>query len=165
MSTCAIAVALVLRSLPGADSQEVPTIAEAIARVAPSPERAALLVAIGYRESGFMPRIQLGDCRTFVRNGQRIGECDGGLSRSYWQIHKFSRAPEWPELLGLAPETVRLAARVADRKLAGGLQVCRSTAGAAGYFARGSCTWPGGVRRGALADQLRPRLTACSGAA
>jgi hypothetical protein len=154
MTPCALALATVIRSMPGADSAHVPTIADAIATVAPTPERAALLVAIGYRESGFMPRIQAGDCRKF--------ECDRGLSRSFWQIHKFSRAPEWHDLLGLEPPTIKLAARVADRKLRSGLQVCKTTAGAASYFARGDCRWPGGVRRGALADSLRPRLSACA---
>lgn len=162
MSPCAAAIALAINALPGAASEHVPVTARAIELAAPTPRRAALLVAIGYHESRFLPRIQAGDCRTYTRRGQKIQECDAGRARSYFQMQHTALAPEWPELLGLDAPTVKLAARVADRILARGLRSCKTEAGAASYYATGRCTWPGGVRRGAMAKRILPKLEACT---
>lgn len=161
MTPCTAAIIAVIDSLPGAASEHVPVTARAIELAAETPQQAALLVSVGYHESRFLPRIQAGDCRVYTWRGQKIQECDAGRSRSYFQMQRIAMVPEWPELLGLEPETVERAARAADRILERGLRACKTDAGASSYFATGRCTWVGGVRRGALAKLIRPKLEAC----
>lgn len=151
----------VLLSLPGVDPAYADTTAHAIATAAPTPERAALLISVGYHESKFMPRIGRGECLTYTgRGGVVFRECDAGRARGFWQVQRTSLAPEFDRLLGLDVETVTLAAVVADRILQRGRRACRTTEGSVSYFARGNCRiWPGAKRRALLAESIERRLT------
>lgn len=170
LSPCAAAVATVIGTLPGAETEHVPVTAEAIALAAPTPRRAALLIAIGYSESRFLPRIQAGDCRSFVVRGRWQAECDGEKqgreivfkARTYWQMHELGPAiPVWNELLGLGEPNVQLAARIASRTIGRCLNLCKTDAGAASCYGTSHCAWRGGIKRGALAARLAPKLEAC----
>lgn len=170
MTPCAAAIAIAINALPGASSEHVTTTAEAISIVAPTPRRASLLVAIGYSESRFLPRIQAGDCKSYKVRGQMQHECDaekqkdGTLlftSLSYFQMKRTSLVPEWPNIIGLDLEDVTRATRAADRILARGMRMCKTDAGAASYYALGHCRWPGGQKRALLAEKIRNKLSAC----
>jgi hypothetical protein len=169
-SACAAAIVVVIDSLPGASTEHVPVTAHAIELATSSPRQAALLTAIGYSESRFLPRIQAGECKSYRKNGRWEHECDGVLkdgviiyrARSYFQHLELGAArPVWGEMIGLEPVNVETAARVAGKTLERCLNLCKTDAGAASCYARGSCTWVGGYRRGLLAERIRPKLEAC----
>lgn len=161
LTPCAAAIAAAISALPGADSDHVPEIARAIERAAPTRPRAARLIAIGYSESRFLPRIQAGDCRRYKVRGQFFHECDAGRARSFWQMQATAMVPEWPVLLGLEPQTIEVAARAADRILQRGMRSCKTEEGAANFYARGNCRWSGGKKRALLAERIRARLSSC----
>lgn len=91
-------------------------------------ELAALLVEVGYHESGFRRRIQAGQCRAdecdAVRRGGRTVR---HLARSMWQLHVSPRIPGYPgdvpreawlACTGTEYEHVLTAAQAAARVLA-----------------------------------------------
>ena len=164
--TAALLVALnALSSRPEGWDEHAPRIAEAIAASTRTPREAAIVFALGRYESNFLPRIQEGDCRCFVVRGQKQCECDWDrkkkvfAARGFWQLHPW--VPEWENLLGLEPETIELGARVVSRMVRRGLRVCHTTEGAIGYFACGSCGWPGGAARARYAREVEARLGSC----
>lgn len=81
---------------------------------------AALLIAIGDAETHWSLRVWRNDCRV------RIGECDRGLARSFWQTHRssFVTAEQW-ETMGTPTEAGTLAAaQVAASLLQYGIHMC-----------------------------------------
>lgn len=163
LSACGRAIATAIDKLPGASSEHVPEIARAIEEAGPSKMRAARLIAIGYSESRFLPRIQLGDCRRYVVRGQTFHECDAGKARSFWQMQATALVPLpiWQKLLGLEPATIEFAARHADRILERGVRSCKTEEGAAAFYARSQCKWLGGKKRAALVRVVARKLEAC----
>lgn len=153
------AILAAILSLPGVDPSAAPVAADAIAAVAPTHERAARLIALGYFESRFLGRIQKNDCRFFVRHGVRLQECDAGRARSFWQFQRTSLAPEWHRSIGLGFTQVRTAATVADRILERGMRSCGNETGAFARYATGaSCRWRGAARRAHLSRAILRRL-------
>lgn len=158
MIDSAVVLAWIL-SLPQKWGEEVPVaqheadvrpVAAAIAR---HPDIAPELVSVIWHESKFLRRIQAGKCKPH--------ECDRGRARSYLQLQKTSaqHVPAvWDDIVGLEPENIRAAVDAAAPILRRGKKVCRTSAGAFGYYARGDCRWPGGPARGALADRLRASM-------
>lgn len=147
-------------SLPQAWSEEVPVaqheadvrpVAAAISR---HPDIAPELVSVIWYESKFLKRIQAGRCKPH--------ECDRGRARSYLQLQKTAAAhiPEvWDDIVGLEPENIDAAVDAAAPILRKGKRICRTSAGAISYYARGACKgWKPAAERGALADRLRASL-------
>jgi len=78
----------------------------------------ALVIAVGFHESGYSLRIGDGNCRTH--------ECDHGRARSYWQLHaNLHTAGFWDQLVG--NKYVEVQARVASEMLARAYYLCRGT--------------------------------------
>lgn len=114
--------------------------AAASQKVATPRDWAALVVAIGYHESGFSLRIGDGLCKPL--------ECDRGRARGPFQVHKYAEAvPVWEQMHGL--EHVGVQARVASARLLRGYYTCRGAgdwfvATVSGYAGRRCGTiWPG----------------------
>lgn len=172
MTPCAAAIALAINALPGAASEHVPVTARAIELATSSPRQAALLTAIGYSESRFLPRIQAGECRSYKKkDGRWEHECDGVLqngviiyrARSYFQHLELGAArPVWDEMIGLEPASVEVAANVAGKTVERCMRGKKTDAAVATCYAGRAGMWPGGRARGALAERLRPKLEACS---
>lgn len=92
-----------------------------IARVAPTRERAAMLVAIGERESNWDSEVIAGRCKPWA--------CDRGRARGAFQVHRMRlTADDWDA----APGNVVAQVRMADRLLA--LSHCPSVGAPAGTF-------------------------------
>jgi hypothetical protein len=168
-SPCAEAIERVLLKLPNRTpdfAEHAPTIAAAIDRATTGTREASTLIAVGMYESGFLPRIQRGDCRCYVVRSQKQCECDWDgrvfRSRGWFQLQHTSAAPEWPDLIGLDQPTVDLNARVAFRILRRGYRKCRTVAGAISYYAVPStCAWSGAPRRARFAAMVERKIGAC----
>ena len=119
-------------------------------KVATPRDWAALVIAIGFHESGFSLRIHRGECIWEKR------ECDAALikgervfrARSPWQMHAYGvAAGAWDQLIGL--EHTETQARVASRRLQTGYYTCRGAAdwliATVNGFAGRRCghIWPG----------------------
>lgn len=87
-------------------------------KVALPREWAALMVTIAYQESGLSLRIHRGDC--YIKKG----ECDRGLARGVFQLHRYAEAvPTWDQMHGL--DNIGIQARVASARLRRGYYTCR----------------------------------------
>lgn len=111
-------------------------------KVALPREWAALMVTIAYQESGLSLRIHRGDC--YIKKG----ECDRGLARGVFQLHRYAEAVStWDQMVGAENTAVQV--RVASARLRRGYYTCRGSAdwliatinGFAGR--RCSSVWPG----------------------
>lgn len=122
-------------------------------RVAAAPDWAALLLTIGWHETGFSLRIHQGECKRW--------ECDGGKARGPWQNHAYGdAATHWERMHGL--EHVALQTRVASNTLLRGHYTCRGKArswfaGVVNGFAGRDCSnsWPGLAARESTWQRLR----------
>lgn len=125
-------------------------------------ELAALLVAVGYEETGFAERFHELRCRE--------GECDsyrvaGELrfrAKSPWQLHSTRLTQdEWPLITGADEASTRLAARAAARVLTYGRGSCGSVDGAISIYATGrTCRWKDRAKRVRMFLWLEQRLEA-----
>lgn len=117
----------------------------------------AMLLTLGWYESGFTQRIHAGRCRK--------GECDGGRATSLWQLQASGKLPlpEWRELAGTSEEATERAAWAAARALS----VARASCPSAGGWERGtiaryatgrSCSWSGAEMRAVTYDKIWRRL-------
>lgn len=116
-------------------------------------EAAAVLIAQGTRESGFLERVHAGRCLPT--------ECDRGLAISPWQLHRSRWFPEpvWRGLAGVEYVPTADAAGAALRVLGAGYRACGSLEGAFAQAARGAgCQWVGAARRVALVRLVEARL-------
>lgn len=94
------------------------TVAQAVASVSRTREEAAYLLAIGWHETKFSYRIQLGICRAF--------ECDHGRALSPWQLHQNGRSEaEWHGFVGLTVDATAAAAGAALGHVRYAQRVCR----------------------------------------
>lgn len=147
-------------SLPQKWGEEVPVaqheknvrpVAAAIAR---HPDIAPELVTVIHFETKFLERIQAGRCKPW--------ECDRGRARSYLQLQKTAaqHVPAvWDDIVGLEPENIDAAVNAAAPILRKAKRICKTSAGAISYYARGACRgWKPAAERGALADRLRASL-------
>jgi hypothetical protein len=161
MTPCTLAIASVLSALPGTEpafANHVPALAQSIASVASSPERAAVYVTIGRFESNFLERVQAGNCKPW--------ECDRGRARSWFQLHAQRMVPraEWLTLTGLEPEAIARATNAAARIVDRGFRACGTMGGVLSYYARGACRgWTGVEGRRMFSERIRPKLLACTG--
>ena len=124
----------------------------------PAAEMAAALLALGWHESGYASRVQLGECHAMPPD-QR---CDGGRARGPWQAWRVSCPVLWDLEQG-SLEAVEAGAECAARYLAGAKTRCRSEAtdewaGAFSGYAGARCWWSGGVAREATRQRLLPLL-------
>lgn len=153
MTPCELALLAALNGLPNrpaAFDEHSPQIAAALAGATRGARDAATLFAVGYYESGFLPRIQEGECRPH--------ECDHGKAHSFWQLHDWVSG--WNELVGM--DRVNVAADVAARILRRGRRVCHTEAGAISFFAVGTCFgWRGADQRAAFSLKIEQKLAAC----
>jgi hypothetical protein len=125
-------------------------------------ELLALLISQGWWESRYARHVHEGRCRT------EIGECDGGMARSPWQIQRSALVPaeEWRQMDSADSASTEIAARASARILAVGRSRCGSAEGAIASYATGkSCRWsPAATRlrhaRRIEADLTRARLCA-----
>lgn len=139
--------------------QEVARVVAEVSRSAPRPPRewAALLLTVGHHESGFSLRIHRGDCNLKKR------ECDSGLARSSWQLHRNTfTAPVWDQLQGI--ENTETQVRAADAALRRGFWTCNKAGvpwlqGTINGFAGKRCAseWPGLQLRQATFNRLVSR--------
>lgn len=167
MTPCAAAVLAVLVALPVQDEawpERARPIALAVDDAAHTPRQGALLVTLGYFESGWIERIQLGRCERWECDPE--SRPDGQVfhrARGYWQLQASPLVPraKWRLVAGPGYDPLVRGARAAAAVVERGERACRSAAGAASYYATGHCRWPGGARRGAFAERLEPRLAAC----
>jgi hypothetical protein len=124
-------------------------------------ELGALLVSVGYHESGFRRRIQAGECRP--------RECDSYHraghwyypAQTMWQQHALpGRRAEHRAMVGTHSAAVEAAARGAARRLASGFRGCRTIAGAVSQYggAKG-CGWPGASSREKTWRKLMGQVT------
>jgi hypothetical protein len=75
----------------------------------------ALVLVIGYAESGYALRITEGNCRTY--------ECDRGRARSNWQMHQNDHTrPVWDQLQGFS--TLHVQVQTADKMLKRAYYTC-----------------------------------------
>lgn len=156
MSKCDLQLWDALVSLPNrpaAFDEHAPQIAHALAAVTRRAADAATLFSVGYFESGFLPRIQEGDCRK--------AECDRGRARGFWQMHQDTAGAAWTDLLGM--ENTEVGAQVAARKLRHGRRVCHSESGAISFYAVGTCFgWKGSETRAKFAEKIERKIGACN---
>jgi len=87
-------------------------VAQNIARVARTPSEAAILVALGFHETGFARFVIEGRCSEGPP-GQR---CDGGKARGVFQLHASACPAAWKFPEG-SPESLELEAGCAIRLL------------------------------------------------
>lgn len=79
----------------------------------------ALVIAVGGAETHYLLRVMDGHCRPL--------ECDRGLARSSWQMHKnLFTAPVWDQLQGLA--NIPMQVKTADEMLKRAYHQCRGNA-------------------------------------
>lgn len=154
---CEAALIKALNDLPVREpswrEQYAPVVADTVRHLTRSPVKAATLIAIGYFESGFLPRIQAGECLKH--------ECDRGQAHGWFQIHNW--VPEWNELLGLDRPSIELSTRAAFRIVNSGFRVCHEPEGAISYFAFGTCKgWKGAARRALFAEKIARKLQVCN---
>lgn len=122
-------------------------VARDVTRVSRKERDAAVLLALGWHESRWAQYVGAG-C---VEIPEGAADCDAGLARSYWQVHKWCR-PGWRLRRGHA-KAPREFANCAIRHWRGALARCRNkhpagelAGGFSGYrFA--PCDWSGGVER------------------
>lgn len=147
MSWEAIATAMLV-ALPGATPEHSEDIANAIAEAGNGDRLlVAELATIGFYESGFLPRIQAGRCRKH--------ECDKGRARTWWQFQRTSYSRDaWETSVGLEPEAILEAAKVAATVLIAGRNACRSIEGTLSFYATGHCLWSGARYRAKLVRRL-----------
>jgi len=141
-------VLAMLVSLPGPTPPQAPEISVAIARACGDDKLlAAELVELGRAESGFLPRIQAGECLKF--------ECDHGKARTWFQFHKtnWSRAA-WENVIGLEQEPITNATEVAATVLRAGRRACHSIAGTFSFYAKGHCGWRAADKRAVRVNRL-----------
>lgn len=153
---CEATLVKALNELPTRDATwretYVPIVAETVRHLTGSPAKAATLIAIGYFESGFLPRIQAGECYAW--------ECDRGQAHGWFQQHPW--VPEWNALLGLDREAIDLTFRVAYRQVNRGFHVCHEPEGAISFYAVGTCRgWKGAARRAVFAKRIEVKLRVC----
>lgn len=174
---------LALEALPGPTPAHAPEIAQATASASLEatctgdwsesdfcqpvwtlpPERLVVtLIGVGHFESGFLPRIQAGQCRKW--------ECDAAYdllgkflyfkARSYWQLQKtsFARAG-WEQMIGVELFPTFEAARAASRVLGAGVRACGSVEGAISWYGAQHCQWRPASRRYALVRRLEQSLS------
>jgi len=141
-------VLAMLIALPGAEPAHSQVIADAVAEAACGDKLlAAELVAVGFYESGFTPRIQEGRCRSY--------ECDKGRARSYWQMQRTSFSRDtWDSMVGLDHEGILTAAQTAGTILLAGRKACRTVSGTLSWYATGRCYWSGARYRVKLVNRL-----------
>lgn len=147
--------------LAGAKLAQLTAVADAVAeasaaqRIATSRDWAALVVAIGFHESGFSLRIHDGHCRPL--------ECDRGRARGPWQLHRYAEAVTWwDQMQGV--DNVELQAKVVSARMRRGYYTCRGatdwvSATLSGYAGRrcGS-VWPGLEQRFATWRRVRKSM-------
>lgn len=130
------------------DSREV-LIAEVVASY---PHRqAAALVAIGYGETTFA-RYTLFDCHEIPKGAS--GDCDKGLARSYWQLHK-SVCPPLFDLPSGSKEAVEAAAACALKQWRFSYRACRGMSAQversfSHYGGRGCSRWDRSAKKAAV---------------
>ncbi len=141
-------MAAMLVALPGATPLHASELSDAIAEASGGDRLlAAELTTIGFFESGFLERIQAGKCRK--------GECDNGRARSWWQFQRTSYSRDaWDTSLGLEPEAIRAASKVAASVLVAGRNACHSVQGTLSFYATGRCSWSGARYRAKMVSQL-----------
>jgi len=141
-------VLAMLVALPGAAPAHTETIADAVAEASEGDRLlAAELIAVGFFESGFTPRIQAGGCYSY--------ECDKGKARSYWQMQKTSFTHDtWNSMVGLDHEGILIAAQTAGNILLAGRKACKSVSGTLSWYATGRCRWAGARHRVKLVNRL-----------
>lgn len=147
MSPEAVVLAMLV-ALPGATPTHSEDIANAIAEASNGDKLlAAELATIGFFESGYLPRIQAGECRK--------GECDQGRARTYWQLQRtsFSR-DSWETMVGPEYEAIVIAAQTAGRVLLAGRKACRTVEGTLSWYACGRCSWSGARYRAKIVNRL-----------
>lgn len=137
-----------LVALPGATPEHSEDIANAIAEAGNGDRLlVAELAAIGHFESGFTARIQAGACRK--------DECDFGRARSYYQFQRTSYSRyAWETSVGLEPEAILEASKVAAAILLAGRKACRTVEGTLAFYATSRCRWSGARYRARLVDRL-----------
>jgi hypothetical protein len=114
----------------------------------PKYELAALLLAVGQRESGFALHVGRGELRRWEGDPDKDGN---PRSVSFWQIQR--KAASSPEAWAAARSDIRVAAREAARVLARSRYQCRTLERAAGDWLRLTLTAYGtGSCRGYLKD-------------
>jgi len=141
-------VAAMLVALPGQTPAHADDIANAIAEAAAGDKLlAAELVTVGFFESGYLPRIQEGKCRK--------GECDNGRARTWWQFQRTSFSRDaWETSVGLEPEAILEASKVAARVLLAGRKACHSIEGTLSWYACGRCSWSGARYRARMVQSV-----------
>lgn len=141
-------VLAMLAALPGATPAHAEEISDAIAEASDGDRLlAAELVTIGFFESGFLDRIQAGKCK---RN-----ECDHGRARTYFQFQRTSYSRDaWNTSVGLEPEAILEASKVAARVLTAGRAACHSVEGTLSFYATGRCSWSGARHRSKMVHRL-----------
>lgn len=109
-------------------------------------ELIALLMTAGWWESRYNRRIHAGECAS--------DECDGGASRSVYQVQNNGTYPEelWENSVGLDYESTLNATRAAALSFSAAWRVCHKKHGTKGVWAaygRGHCTasFPGQISR------------------
>lgn len=143
----ATALAMLI-ALPGATPAHAEDIANAVSEASGGDRLlAAEIVSIGFFESGYLERIQEGRCHKH--------ECDHGRARTWWQFQRTSYSRDaWETSVGLEPEAILEASKVAAAVLRSGRERCHSVEGAIAFYARESCHWSGARYRAKLVNRL-----------
>lgn len=174
MKEAILSVLLTLPRAPSAETAHLPTVAAAIESATLAAtcqgswrhlgctstwqrsrvELASLLVTLGHLESGFMPRIQAGDCRV------KIGECDGGRARSYWQFqHSAVTHKWWHHTTGLDYYPTVYAALAASASIGRAVASCKTLEGGIARYATGArCEWKGAASRVRMLNRVDGQL-------
>jgi hypothetical protein len=132
-------------------------------------ELAALLLSLGYLESGFAEWVHAGRCRL------AIGECDARKSngvwvvgaKSPWQIQRtgYSHAV-WGDLEGTGEWSTFVAAWTAARVVSGARSMCAYrrpglpwlAATLSAYGSGSTCAWPRATRRAVFVGRIEAKL-------
>jgi len=121
---------------------------------------ALLLVTKGFWESKFAKNVHEGKCRpyecdSYTKNGRVIHK-----ARSLWQIQKTGLVTkeEYNMMNASSVESTTMAANVAVRYLATGMNACKTISGAiAIYGGAKSCSWKGALPREHFFKGLRAK--------
>lgn len=108
-------------------------IADAIAQVSKTPAEAARSITMGFWETGWNLRVHAGQCKKW--------ECDHGLARGPWQVHKDGMPmSKWVTMHGI-DHTLAQAQEAHDR-IEHDFARCKSFEGAVALYMGGKyCGW------------------------
>lgn len=127
-------------------------------------ELAALLVNIGWFESGLLARIAANRCRPHECDATKL--LDGRIihrARGTYQIQYTGAVSptEWREMVGLSEYSFFVGGYAAARMLSAHERSCKSVSGAISGFATGGrCGWGGTPNRMAMYQKLLVRVSA-----